>query len=213
MDKIKVAIVEDEPQWQRALSEFLARQENISIVWKASTKEEALHIAGNSDEDIIIMDINLHGNECDGIEAALEILNFKKVKIIMLTSLNKEEIITDSFTAGAVNYINKRNYKQLPQAILAAYENNSPLEVLLKEFSRLKEEEQMRMLTPAEKEIFSLIEEGYNKPQAGETLFKSVHTLKNQIRNILKKLNVKSAQEAVLQVKTKGLYNKYNKKP
>jgi CheY-like chemotaxis protein len=64
--------------------------------------------------DIILMDINLSENNMDGYMPAAEISQTKIVKIIMLTSIESEEVIRNSFTAGAVNYILKSNYTEIP---------------------------------------------------------------------------------------------------
>ncbi|MCX7922889.1 MAG: response regulator transcription factor [Clostridia bacterium] len=206
--KIKVMIVEDDPAWSSAMVEFLGREDDISITAIASTKDEAVQIATKADLDIILMDVNLSENEHDGIYAALEICQYKKTKIIMLTSLNKEEIIIDAFTAGAINYISKTNYREIPSAIRTAYSNTSPLEILVREFSRLKEEELLKPLTPTERELFGLLEKGYSKSQLEIKLNKSENTLKNQIRQIIRKLNTATSREAIKKVKSRGLFYK-----
>src|SRR5659263_763553 len=161
MNKIKVAIVEDDSVWLKALTSFLNYQDDIIVAGMATNKEDAVNMARTSLVDVIIMDINLNENKRDGIEAAVEILESVKVKIIMLTSLKDDEIITDSFTAGAVNYISKENYEEIPNAIRAAFHNDSPIEVLLNEFSKLKRDEQLKELSGSEKQVYDLLEKGY----------------------------------------------------
>ena len=100
MDKIQVAIVEDDLGWLKALTSFLNKQDDILVEGTATNREDAVNLARTSIFDVIIMDINLNENKRDGILAAVEILQSVKVKIIMLTSLKDDEIITDSFTAG-----------------------------------------------------------------------------------------------------------------
>ena len=123
----------------------------------------------------------------------------------MLTSLGDEQVITQSFTAGAVNYIEKSKFKELPAAIRSAVLHPGSMDVLLKEFARLKREEQLRGLTPAEREVFDLLDEGYTHSQMEKKLFKTESTLKNQINKILKKLGVRSSKEAVEKVRRKGI--------
>lgn len=82
-----------------------------------------------------MMDISLSENKKDGILAALEIMQIKNdVKIIMLTSLTEQEIMRDSFVAGAVNYINKDDYIKIPDAIRTAIAEKSPYDIVLNEF-------------------------------------------------------------------------------
>src|SRR5690606_9796356 len=93
----------------------------------------------------------------------------------------------------------------LPDVIRGALKGGNPMEALLKEFARLKREEQLRPLTGAEREVFELLEDGYTQPQIGRKLYKAESTLKNQVNQILKKLRVKSSKEAVEKVRRGGL--------
>ena len=208
MDKIQVAIVEDDLGWLKALTSFLNKQDDILVEGTATNREDAVNLARTSIFDVIIMDINLNENKRDGILAAVEILQSVKVKIIMLTSLKDVEIITDSFTAGAVNYISKENYIEIPNAIRTAFHNDSPIEVLLNEFSKLKREEQLKELSCSEKQVYDLLEKGYTKVGIESKLYKTANTVKSQVKQILRKLGVSSSKEAVLKVKTRGLLEK-----
>ncbi|HZK71556.1 MAG TPA: response regulator transcription factor [Clostridia bacterium] len=208
MDKIQVAIVEDDLGWLKALTSFLNKQDDILVEGTATNREDAVNLARTSIFDVIIMDINLNENKRDGILAAVEILQSVKVKIIMLTSLKDDEIITDSFTAGAVNYISKENYIEIPNAIRTAIHNDSPIEVLLNEFSKLKRDEQLKELSGSEKQVYDLLEKGYTKAGIESKLYKTANTVKSQVKHILRKLGVSNSKEAVLKVKTKGLLKK-----
>lgn len=208
MNKIQVAIVEDDLGWLKALTSFLNNQDDILVAGTATNKEDAVNLAKTSLFDVMIMDINLNENKRDGILAAVEILQSVKVKIIMLTSLKDDEIISDSFTAGAVNFISKEKYDEIPNAIRTAFHNDSPIEVLLNEFSKLKREEQLKELSCSEKQVYDLLEKGYTKVGIESKLYKTANTVKSQVKQILRKLGVSSSKEAVLKVKTRGLLEK-----
>lgn len=205
MNKIKVAIVEDDLGWLKAMTSFLNKENDILVAGTATNREDAVNLARTTLFDVIIMDINLNENKRDGILAAVEILQLANVKIIMLTSLKEDQIVLESFTAGAVNYISKEKYLEIPNAIRTAYNNDSPIEVLLNEFSKLKRDEQLKDLTQSEKQVYDLLEKGYTKSRIESELYKTANTIKSQIKQILKKLGVTSSKEAVMKVKTKGL--------
>jgi len=205
MNQIKVLIVDDDPDWLLVMRDFLADEPDISVIKTAVNEAEAWRIIETFPIDIILMDINLTGNQHEGLYIAAEISRSKNIKIIMLTTLTEEEVIKDSFTAGAVNYVTKNNYREIPSLIRSSLQNPLAMEVLLKEYSRLKKEEQLKGLTPAEKEVYELVEQGYTQAQIREMLYKSESTLKNQINRILKKLQVKKSKDAVRKVQQKGL--------
>ncbi|MBX4147722.1 response regulator transcription factor [Paenibacillus sp. FSL W7-1279] len=206
MNRIQIFLVEDDPDWVKSMTVFLNAQEDMIVVGTAESPEQAMAMAHILSFDIVLMDIQLTAGRLDGIYTAAEILERKpQAKVIMLTSLGDELVIMQSFTAGAVNYIEKPRFKELPAAIRSAVLHSGSMEVLLKEFARLKREEQLRGLTPAEREVFDLLDEGYTHSQMEQKLFKTESTLKNQINKILKKLGVRSSKEAVEKVRRKGI--------
>lgn len=206
MNRIHVFLVEDDPDWIKSMTVFLNAQEDMIVVGAAESPVQAIAMAEVLSFDIVLMDIQLTAGRLDGIYAAAEIHERKpEAKVIMLTSLDDELVIMQSYTAGAVNYIEKSNFEELPAAIRSAVHQPGSMEVLLKEFARLKREEQLRSLTPAEREVFDLLDEGFTHSQMEKKLFKTESTLKNQINKILKKLGVRSSREAVEKVRRKGI--------
>ncbi|WP_338551396.1 response regulator transcription factor [Paenibacillus sp. KS-LC4] len=205
MSHIRVLLVEDDPDWVKAMTLFLNKEADLLVVGAASTAEEALSLARTLSFDVALLDIQLADQQQNGIYTAVEMHRIHAAKIIMLTSMSEEEVMTQAFTAGAINYIEKTNFRQLPEAIRSAYHHPAPMEALLKEFARLKREEQLKDLTLAEREVFELIEQGYTQTQIEQKLYKAESTLKNQVNKMLKKLGVRSRKEAVEKVRRKGL--------
>lgn len=210
MEKIKIILVEDDPDWIRIMTDFINNCDDLEICAVANTKEQAVKVVGVTPADVVLMDINLSENKQDGVLAALEILQQYQIKIVMLTSLNIPEIITDSFTAGAIDYVLKDNYSQLPAIIRRVANETTPMEILLKEYSRLKREEQLQTLTTAEREVFELLEAGYTLEQIENKLYKTHNTLKTQLKKILSKLNVRTRVEALKKIASKGILHKYS---
>lgn len=205
LEKIKVAIVEDDVQWLKIMTSFISKNDDMELVGSATTKEEAINMAKSVRMDVILMDINLHGNDCDGIYAAADILEFKKVKVIMITSLNDEDIIRDAFVSGAVSYIKKENFEDLTTHIRRCMDDTNPIGVLLKEFKKMSREMNLKDLSPSERQIFEYLEQGYSHKKIEYESLKSPNTIKAQIRSILQKLQVKSSKSAVRKVKRGGL--------
>lgn len=211
MSHIKVFIVEDDADWIKALSSFLNREEDLLVVGAATNSSEALRMAQTIAFDVVLMDIQLEGSKLDGIHTAMMMHEHSSSKIIMLTSLNDEQSMTRAFTAGAVHYLEKTRYQELPQTIRSAYHHPAPMEALLKELARLKREEQLKELTGAEREVFELIEAGYTQSQIEQKLYKTESTLKNQVNKMLKKFGVRSSKEAVEKVRRRGLFQREEK--
>ena len=205
MNKIRTMLVEDDTAWVTAIEDYLMAKDDIYLEATANDRESAIKTATMIHPDVIVMDINLSGNKCDGIYAAAEIIAEIDTKILMLTCLSEEEIVLNSFTAGAINFLSKENYMYLADAIRSAKAGNSPYEVLLKEYSRLKKEEQLKPLTESEKRVFHLLETGYSRSEIEKELFKSENTVKTQVKSILKKMGVSRVTQAIKKVRQKGL--------
>lgn len=207
MDKINVLIVEDDPDWINTITDLLQEEPDIAVKAKATNRKDAFALAKNQLFDVILMDINLSGNRLDGIYTAAEISEVSDAKIIMITSLSENEAILNSFIAGAVNYIPKGNLSEVASAIHKAKADTSPYKVLLKEFSRLKRNEQLERLTSSEKDIYYLLENGFSRKNVSEKLYISENTLKIHVRNIIKKLGVSKIHDAIKKVNRKGLFD------
>lgn len=207
MSIIKIGIVEDDPHWQKILSNFLNAYDDFQVVWITSEKDTAISLARETKKttDVIIMDLNLSFNERDGIYATYEICSKNDIKVIVLTSYVEGQVIRDAFTAGAVNYILKENLKELPVAILSTVKGKSPIEEVLTEYKEIKKELLLKQLTRSERTLFDLLEKGINKAEIGKLLFKTENTVKSQINSILKKLNAKTGKDAIEKVRKKGI--------
>ncbi|WP_245850988.1 response regulator transcription factor [Paenibacillus herberti] len=201
LSPIRVLVVEDDPEWVRSLSLYLDVEPDLLVAGWAPGPEQALAAARSLEYDVVLMDIQLGDGVQDGIATAADLLEIREVPVIMLTSVGEEKAMTRSFSAGAVSYVEKSRYADLPAAIRMAVHQPVPMQALLKEFRRLKREEKLQPLTAAEREVFELIEEGRTQPEIVRRLFKSESTLKNQVNRILKKLGARSSREAVRQVR------------
>lgn len=174
MERINVLLVEDDPTWSKCIRKYINQQEGMVVCGEVTNKEDAIERVKNQLIDVVLMDINLTENNLDGIEAAEEISNMGECKIIMLTSLDRKEIILESFECGAINYITKANYKDIPDAVRNAYNNKSSVhfdvaKTLLFGFRQAKKENKLNVLTPEERRVYELKEEqGLNKSEIAQ---------------------------------------------
>lgn len=208
MNKIKIIIVEDDEKWVMAMNLFMELEPDFEVTAVAGDYDTAVQICKTTEADIILMDINLSGNELDGIYATAEILCHKDIKVIMLTSMSDMEIIQSAYIAGAVNYVLKNNFKEVPSIIRNTLKTTTPNEILARDYQRLRARELLSPLTSQEKEIFQMFTEGKSKKDIMECLYISENTLKNHIHSIIRKLESKTIHDAVEKIKRKGFMKK-----
>lgn len=202
MKSIRLLIVDDDEVWAESLANFLKRDHSFIISGIVHTQEALQSFLVQTEVDIILLDINLTENRLDGIDVAQDLqLNYPNIKIIMLTSLNQKDIILNSFSAGAIHYLTKADFRKLPDIIPSVIIETSTVNLLLDDYRRLRQEDQLKLLTKAEREIYDYISQGYSHTEIKQELFKSDSTLRNQVSKLLKKLGLSNTQKIVKQKK------------
>ena len=209
--KIKILIAEDFELLREDLQELLDSQEDMEAVGSAQSKEEIVALAGRTDFDLILMDIEME-HLTSGIEAAEQILGDKpQARIIFLTAHDTDNMIYTAMGAGAIDYIVKGcPDEELLFHIRSACEGKPVMEariqrIIMKEYSRLRRSEQsllffinsVSQLTPAERELVHLLLQGYKVSEIAEIRCVELVTVKTQIKGLLKKFNCTRTKEIV----------------
>lgn len=207
---IRIGIVDDNPALLRSVANNLAIFDELEIVFKAHSGQEAMEKLREFIPEVILMDIEMP--KIDGIETTRWINNiYPKIKIIMLTVVDREDKIFDAIKAGASGYLLKdEKPTKIMQAIEDTMEGRSPmspiiarkaLELLRNQGNLAKNESLLNPesfdLTSREIEILDKISEGLNYNQIAELLFISPKTARKHTENIYQKLHVHSKLEAV----------------
>jgi NarL family two-component system response regulator LiaR len=102
LQPIKVMIVDDHPVVRDGLKNMLIAFDDLVFSNEAENGRMALDQCRQNTPDVILMDILMP--EADGIEATRAILGeYPHIKIIMLTSYPKDDLIQEALEAGAIS--------------------------------------------------------------------------------------------------------------
>jgi DNA-binding response OmpR family regulator len=101
--QIKILVVDDEPQYIRAIQVNL--QARGYAVISASNGTQALELAAGESPDLVMLDIRMP--DFDGYEVCRRIREFSIVPIIMLTALAETADKIKGLEAGADDYVTK----------------------------------------------------------------------------------------------------------
>ncbi|QMV40672.1 response regulator transcription factor [Cohnella cholangitidis] len=185
---IKVMLVEEDVNWQQKIAEELSKEVDIEVVKVVKSDKEAMEVAVNGTIDVILMDVKPSGYAPEGSQAIREMIakQHNRLKIIMHSTNADRETIVRCFQNGAVNYLNKSNCGDRVAAIRDAFHNRSAIHSDVAEI--IREELKLMTLTPTEREVYQLKNNGFNKRQIAARLFKSENTVKTQMRSIRDKL-------------------------
>lgn len=115
---LRVLLADDHLLFRNALRMSLEASPGIEVVAEAANGRIAIDAVGQSQAEVVCMDINMPG--LDGIEATRAILAlYPGVKVIGLSAHTDPVRVADMFGAGALGYVSKGHAGQeLPEAIL-----------------------------------------------------------------------------------------------
>ena len=215
MSPIRVLIADDHPVFRYGLRALLlAEATTMEVVGEAISGEEAVTKAAQCLPDVILMDVNMP--RLNGIEATRRILAATpQVGILMLTMFDDDESVFAAMRAGARGYLLKGvEGDETIRAITGVSKGEaifSPAIArrLMAYFGKPHKSAQFAHpfpeLTEREREVLTLIAQGYTNPAIAEQLVLSPKTVRNHVSTIFSKLQVAGRAEAIIRARDAGL--------
>ena len=212
--KQRVLIAEDHAILRDGLRALLANSQELDVVAEAEDGREAVQLAIQLQPDLILMDLSMP--KANGTEAIRAIkVRHPKTKIIALTVHKAEEYVRTTLEAGADGYILKddsqhdllaairsvnkdRTYLSpgISQNIVQGYLGRKPAAEVTCSWSQL---------TYRERGIVKLIAEGYKNREIADHLSLSPKTVEKHRANMMRKLDLHSAQAVTAYAIENGL--------
>jgi NarL family two-component system response regulator LiaR len=205
-DPLRVIVVDDDPLARRMLRDVL-QDAGIVVIAEAGGGREAIELSTYYKPDVVVMDLVMPG--IDGIAATRQITTqTPDVRVVMLTSSDSEEVGLMTLRAGAAGFLCKSvGLDALPRALRCAKDGEAvvsrQLTMRLIEGMRRVREDGAGMrpirspLTPREWEVLDLLCQERSTDDIADTLVLSVETVRSHIKSVLRKLGVRSRQEAI----------------
>jgi DNA-binding NarL/FixJ family response regulator len=201
---ITFAIVEDQAELRKNLTEWLGQSPGLKCVGSYSTGEEALKALPKLYPDVVLMDINLPG--IGGIQCVARLKQvLPKMDVLMLTTYDNAEMIFDSIRAGATGYLLKNQPREeLVLALRQVRAGGSPMslkiarKVITHFQSPRSNADEIEQLTNREQEILRLLTKGYLYKEIADHLGVSLGTIQTHIASVYEKLHVHSRTEAAM---------------
>jgi two-component system chemotaxis response regulator CheB len=106
-DAIKILIVDDSAFMRKVITEILSEDPMFEVVGRARNGTEAMEAVRALSPDVITLDIDMPGKS--GIEVLGEIMEFKPIPVVMVSSLTTEgaDVIMQALDLGAVDFVTK----------------------------------------------------------------------------------------------------------
>jgi len=191
MAKIKLLVADDHKILLEGIVSLLRSEGSFDVAASAGNGYEVMELVNKNDYDICLLDINMPG--LDGMEAARMIRASKPaMKIIMLTTYNDKEIISELIHIGVSGYLLKNSDKaELVEAIKKVmggryYFSAEVEEIIMQGVIEKKNTEQV-VLTDREIEIVKLLGKEYTNEKIADELHISYRTVETHRKNIMQK--------------------------
>jgi DNA-binding NarL/FixJ family response regulator len=205
MKPIRVLVADDHEIVRHGIRTIVQSCPNFEVCGEASDGRQAVQMANQLHPDIVVIDIGMP--HLNGLDATRQIVQGDpKVKVLILTMHESEQIVRDVLTAGARGYLLKTDAgrdlvsalealagrktfftSKVAEMVLGTYLNGGVARPLSKE-----------ILTGREREVVQLLAEGKSTKEVAVALGLSVKTAETHRSNLMRKLDIHSVSELVL---------------
>ncbi|AZI51860.1 response regulator [Pantoea agglomerans] len=197
---LTLMIVDDHPLMRRGVRQLLALDPRLEVIAEASNGTEALAEARHQEPDIILLDLNMKG--MSGLDT-LKALRHEGIssRILVLTVSDARSDIFAMVDAGADGYLLKDSE---PEVLLGHILQASRGEKVFSEgvarylANRQHSADPLRQLTERERDVLQEVARGLSNKEVAAILHISEETVKVHIRNLLRKLDVRSRVAATV---------------
>lgn len=175
---VKVLVVDDHPIVGQALRRMLSTFDDLSVVGVATSGEQALVVADESEPHVVLMDIDMPG--LDGIETTRLLRQRRPATgVVGVTGVTDPEVLERMTEAGALTVVSKT---LAPARICEAVRRAAQLET---------GDATSQKLTPREREVARLVALGKTSKEIGQELGISPRTVDKHRATIMTKLNLR----------------------
>lgn len=197
--KTRLLICDDHPLVREGIKATLVQHPTIEIVAEACDGREAVSETMRVRPDIVLMDMSMP--ELNGLEATAKIKDFdKRIKVLIMTMYDDEEVVMRCLAAGASGYVLKDT--PLPQLVYAIgmvmkgheYLDPGVTRNLNEYHQHVKPHESTYdRLSPREREVLKLVAEGLSVKEIAVRLNVGIKTVDTHKYNLMTKLDIHNA--------------------
>jgi DNA-binding NarL/FixJ family response regulator len=196
MGTIKVILAEDHALMRDAVKLVFDESDDVEIVGEVANGNDLLPLMARVVSDFVLLDVQLPGLDGLGcLEALAE--RHPLVKVAMLSAVEDPQVIESAFRRGARAYILKSvNPFDQPAAIRQIIDESVIHRPLAAQDGTARPARPAG-LSKKEVEVLAELCHGHTNKQIATRLWLSEQTVKFHLRNIYRKLGIKSRTEAL----------------
>lgn len=209
---VRVLIADDHPVFRDGLASLLATQPDVDVVATAGDGAEAVALAAEHEPDVVVMDLQMP--VMNGIDATRRLAETQPgVRVLVFTMGEEDGTVLAAMRAGARGYLVKgASQDEVARAISTVQAGGlvfgASLALRIADLlsgSATPDRTAFPQLTERELEILDLIAAGRNNAQIASALYLAPKTVRNNVSNILAKLQATDRAEAIIRARDAGL--------
>ena len=215
---VRVLLIDDDPHMSRVIAHELLADLRINLLGQGSSVREGRRLISQNEFDVMLVDLNL------GDGTGFDLIEYMKTvrpmaEAVVISAMEDEQHALHAFELGATGYLVKNSwFGNFPQAVLQVVNGGASITPnlarrLLNKFEHtqsnghvLHENKSKDKLSEREKEVLKLVASGYTSIEIGTRLIISGQTVNTHIKNIYRKLNVRTRAQAVSFAANRGLF-------
>lgn len=207
--RITVLMADRERIFADAVAAHLEDEQDIDVVAAVDPGAHGEYLRAVLHADVVLLDADLAD---DAADALCEELTSLGSRVVMLSASSEPERIVAAIRAGASAWVRKdQSIEYLVQVVRGAVrgetwlppaETGTVLRLLMRDQDKRREDkQQLAALTPREREVLACLADGAGRRDVAEQLYVSANTVRTHLQNLMAKLGVHSALEAVAMIR------------
>ena len=212
---VRVLIVDDDAHMSRVIANELLADLRIDLLGQGASLREGRRLIRQYPFDVLLVDLNLRDGTGFSLIEEMKLLR-PAAEAIVISTLEDEQHALHAFELGATGYLVKNSwFGNFAQAVLQVVNGGASITPnlarrLLGKFEsvahpgRLQQSKGREPLSPREKDVLKLVASGNTSNAIGVRLTISAQTVNTHIKNIYRKLDVRSRAQAVSSAASQG---------
>jgi DNA-binding NarL/FixJ family response regulator len=207
----RTLIADSQALFRAGLRRLLGDVRDLRVVGEARDGEEAVELAGETEADLVLMDIAMP--RLSGVEAVRRIVaSGSKARILIVSATETPARVQESLRAGAVGFLSKSaSGRDLVAAVEAVRLGGSYLSpAMARRMADAAADPDravtsLERLTAREREVLAWLAEGLSSREIGHRLSVSPRTIDSHRVRLMKKLGIHKIQGLVRMAIREGL--------
>jgi two-component system, NarL family, response regulator DevR len=203
-EPIAVLVVDDHGLVREGMRRLLDAEDGMRVVGEARTANEALALTRHLTPDVVVLDVRLPDRH--GVEICSEIRQLSPdTRILVCSALSEGSALVDAAKAGADGFVSKEAPNdEIVDAVRRVAEGaavvgrDSAAAIFRHARTSAADRPKLAQLTERERQVLGLISLGLTNREIAGRLFVSEKTVRNQVSNVLHKLDLRHRTEAAL---------------